>query len=449
MMNRFIIKTLGCKVNQSESESMAASLRREGFLEATADSGENGAGCGEDRVSVCIVNTCTVTEKASMQSRQAIRQAIRAYPDARIIVTGCYAQTQPEEIKKIKGVSIILPQENKQTVAASILPQVPEAAASGTGPWPDAISFSPEETRGRRTRAFLKIQDGCNAHCTYCIVPKARGKSRSMPESQVISNLRGLRRAGYLEVVLSGIHLGCWGLDFSPPSSLHVLLERIEALDIVPRIRLSSIEPGELSGEIIDLVAGSDSFCRHFHIPLQSGDDGMLRKMGRHYSRSFFMDLIGRIHEKIPDAAIGVDVLVGFPGETDEAFENTIDLIDSLPLSYLHVFPFSPRKSTPAYGMPDKVPIPVLKSRAAQMRKIGENKRKAFHEILVGQTVEVLVEGQCDNASGLFRGRTSNYVPVYLKSRLQGGNVFVKANVEKSFGNKGVLAVLTSSPDGL
>jgi len=344
-MNRFVIKTLGCKVNRSESDNLASAFRRKGLLELETDADKAAPGIPSDRVDVCVVNTCTVTEKASMQSRQAIRQAIRAYPHARIVVTGCYAQTQPEEILAIEGVSHVIPQQDKASVLTAVFSESRASECTGTltptSPWPDASAFSPEETRGSRTRTVLKVQDGCNAHCTYCIVPKARGKSRSMPTPRVISNLHALSRAGYQEVVLSGIHLGCYGLDFSPPSSLLALLENIDALGIMRRVRLSSIEPGELSDDIIDLVARSKAFCRHFHIPLQSGDDAVLRRMGRLYTRSFFGDIVQMVHARIPDAAIGVDVLVGFPGESDAAFENTFNLIDSLPVSYLHVFPFS------------------------------------------------------------------------------------------------------------
>jgi threonylcarbamoyladenosine tRNA methylthiotransferase MtaB len=268
-----------------------------------------------------------------------------------------------------------------------------------------------------------------------------------MPEAQVMSNLYGLNRAGYKEVVLSGIHLGCYGLDFSPPSSLFSLLAKIDRLNIMPRIRLSSIEPAELTDDILELVACRTAFCRHFHIPLQSGDDGILRKMGRHYTRSFFKDLVNKVHSRIPDAAIGVDVLVGFPGESDAAFENTFDLIQTLPVAYLHVFPFSPRKSTPAYGMPDKVSVAVVKARAARIRALGEEKRKKFYDSQVGRAVSVLVESTGDDAKGVCRGRTSNYVPVTIRNYSGEKNQFLRVMVEK-VERGGVLAAPTSSPAG-
>lgn len=454
--NRFVIKTLGCRVNRSESDSFASAFRSRGLQEFVPNAGDASSHDGLERVTVCVINTCTVTEKASMQSRQAIRQAIREYPEAKIVVTGCYAQTQPDDIQKIKGVSHIIPQQEKQSVLKAVFPDIVGklSASSGSGevapaapyPWADASAFSPEETRGNRTRAVLKIQDGCNSHCTYCIVPKARGKIRSMPKSQVISNLQGLKRAGYKEVVLSGIHLGNYGIDVSPPTTLFKLLGDIESLDIMDRVRLSSIEPGELSDDIINLVARSCAFCRHFHIPLQSGDNGILKKMGRSYTRDFFKDLILTVHSKIPDIAIGVDVMVGFPGESDAAFENTFRLIESLPVSYLHVFPFSPRKSTPAFDMPHKVPVSVIKERAARMRKLGELKRASFYKGLSGKVVTVLVEGIVDATAGISKGRTSNYVPVHITNYTGGKNVFVTAKVEGVLGNKGVLASPISFP---
>jgi threonylcarbamoyladenosine tRNA methylthiotransferase MtaB len=448
-MKQFVIKTLGCKVNQSESENISAALQREGFVAAVPDTDSCPKSSNSTNVSICIINTCTVTEKASTQSRQAIRQAIRAYPNARIVVIGCYAQTQPEEIRKIEGVNDVLCREEKHAIVSKLLPAIPETTPGiPPGLWPNAASFDMTGSLNRRTRFFLKIQDGCNAHCTYCIVPRARGTVRSMPEDLVLSNIRALHDAGIKEVVLSGIHLGCYGLDFSSPSSLLSILKKIDRLEIIPRVRISSIEPGELSDEIIDLVASSPRFCHHFHIPLQSGDDGVLRRMGRFYSRDFFRDLVLRVHDRIPDAAIGLDVLVGFPGESDTAFENTYDLVASLPLSYLHVFPFSPRKSTPAYDMDDKVPAAVIKSRAARMRALGEKKRLSFHDTLVGITADVLAESAQDADTGWTKARTTNYVPVFLKNYTGGANRIVSAEIVKNLGKKGVLATPISFPAG-
>lgn len=443
MTERFVIKTLGCKVNQSESETIAADFRRKGFLELTSSSADSDSHSEDDSAAVCVINTCTVTGKASMQSRQAIRKAIRDYPDARIIVTGCYAQVRPEEIRKIPGVHDVVLQEDKFQASTRILSGMPDSSASDADPWPDVSDT--EKTIGKRTRAFLKVQDGCNAHCTYCIVPKARGQSRSMPIDRVLSNLHRLDLNGYKEVVLAGIHLGCYGMDLSPAHSLFSLLERIDDLDIIHRIRLSSIEPQELSEAIIALVARSRKICRHFHIPLQSGDDEILKKMGRIYNRSFFKDLVARIHGMMPDAAVGLDVLVGFPGETNDAFENTFRLVESLPVSYLHVFPFSPRLNTPAYSMPDKVPAPLVKRRAGRMRELGADKKQRFYQKLVGRTMEVLVEGSMDNTGDSYRGRTTNYVPVFLKNYPGEKNDIISVKIDECLNDRGVIGTPISS----
>ncbi len=322
-MNKFTIITLGCKVNQYESEVIARELESEGWVQTH----EN------ETADLCIINTCTVTQKASMQSRQAIRQAIRSNPDTRTIVTGCYAQTEPDDIKKIKGVSDIIGHEDKHKIGNLKLE---------TGNWkPDnQVSSFKFQVSNSRTRPFLKIQDGCNTFALTALFPYARGRSRSMPFEDVLENIRQLKEAGFHEVVLTGIHLGCYGTDLSPGSSLSELLHRLHDSDRTDRIRLSSIEPHEVTDDIIELAAKSDTLCRHFHIPLQSGDDLILKRMHRPYTNAFFRGLITKIHEMIPDAGIGVDTLIGFPGETEEAFENTYATTAELPVTYLHVFPF-------------------------------------------------------------------------------------------------------------
>ncbi|MDD4071142.1 MAG: tRNA (N(6)-L-threonylcarbamoyladenosine(37)-C(2))-methylthiotransferase MtaB [Desulfobacterales bacterium] len=403
---KYQITTLGCKVNQCESEALAHHLSQSGWNSSQAD----------DQVNVCIINTCTVTQKASMQSRQAIRQAVRANPDALIIVTGCYAQTEPDAIRKIQGVDYIIGNSDKHNIPR-ILSGSLEAPASATCQCHDISTERrfqplPDISIGTRTRPFLKIQDGCNNFCTYCIVPFARGRSRSMPPEDVLSQIRKLKQSGYREVVLTGIHLGCYGLDLSPDTSLLSLIRRIEESGCIDRVRLSSIEPHELSPDIIRLVSVSEMFCRHFHIPLQSGDDRILKRMHRPYTRSFFKNLVFQIHELMPDAAIGVDTLIGFPGENPEAFENTYSLIQELPVSYLHVFPFSSRKNTPAARFPDKVPPGEIKNRCRLMRELGNRKKTRFLENLVGTQTRILVEEKTDTKTGLMKGMSSNYIPV-------------------------------------
>ncbi len=407
MPYKYHIITLGCKVNQCESEAIARSLDAAGWLPVSE----------EENADLCIVNTCTVTQRAAMQSRQTVRQMIRSHPRACIAVTGCYAQTEPEALKKISGVSYIIGHGHKHEIPERALSLVQKKPASPLTILSDVrqdqhFGQFPLTGFGDRTRPVLKIQDGCNAFCSYCIVPYARGRSRSMPAEDVLSSIRKLAQAGFRELVLSGIHVGCYGHDLMPKSSLYELLCRIEDLALMDRVRISSIEPHELTREMIRLIAGSERFCRHFHIPLQSGDDGILRKMGRPYTRDDFRQLILFIRDTLPDAAIGADTLIGFPGENDEAFENTFQLVRELPLSYLHVFPFSIRKGTAAADFSDQIPSAAVKKRCAQMRELGKEKKRIFYESFIGKTVEVLAENSRDTASGCLKGISSQYLSV-------------------------------------
>jgi threonylcarbamoyladenosine tRNA methylthiotransferase MtaB len=430
-MPKFKITTLGCKVNQAESESIAQELIESEWFPVQ----------DREAADVCIVNTCTVTQKASMQSRQAVRQAVRANPNARILVTGCYAQTAPEEIKAIAGVGGIVGHDEKQTISSML-------RAAGPGATDVAFSSCRDNCQNRdfkmmplaltppRTRPFLKIQDGCDAFCTYCIVPFARGRGRSMPLEKVLQRIHKLAETGYHEVVLCGIHLGAYGRDLSPAANLAGLLGRIQDSGRIDRVRLSSIEPPELTGEIIRTVAESDRFCRHFHTPLQSGDDGILKKMGRPYSRQTFHDLIVQVHESIPDAAVGVDTLIGFPGETEKAFENTYELIEDLPVSYLHVFPFSARPGTAAAKFAHKVQPETLKARCERMRRLGHRKRMNFFRKSIGKKMPVLVETKRDGSTGLLKGISSNYLPALIDAGDDLKNKIVDVRIEKLEGNR-------------
>ena len=409
-MPKFKITTLGCKVNQSESDAIARELVTSNCRPAQA----------RETVDFCIINTCTVTQKASMQSRQAIRQAIRANPDARIVVTGCYAQIDAGEIKRITGVDYIVDQKSKGEIIQLLNrnngnkcdgPVTVCSSELGDRTWDEPVGVNP----GNRTRPFLKIQDGCNSFCTYCIVPYARGRSRSMPLDEVMQNIKLLADTGFQEIVLTGVQLGQYGIDLQPGTSLTQLLNRIALQKPINRIRLSSIEPVELTDDIINIVAQTELFCRHFHIPLQSGDNEVLKQMHRPYSREFFRDLVMKIKTRIPGAAIGADTLIGFPGETAEAFENTYRLIEALPLSYLHVFPFSARPGTPASKFSNHLPPQVIKDRCRQMRELGKHKRHTFYDLHIGQSMNVLIESKRDAKTGLLKGISSNYVPVLVE----------------------------------
>jgi threonylcarbamoyladenosine tRNA methylthiotransferase MtaB len=428
-MPKFMTATLGCKVNQCESESIAQHLILSGWSQATK-------GVSTD---LCIINTCTVTHKASMQSRQAVRQAIRNNPGAKIIVTGCYAETEPEALIKIEGIHRIIGKNDKNRILEILNNEINyktdcsficKKEFSNDGFIPAPILRS-----GSRSRAFLKIQDGCDAFCSYCIVPYARGGCRSMPVERVIESITNLKTAGYREVVLSGIHIGRYGTDLTPKRGIYSLLSLINDLKIIDRIRLSSIEPNELTPEIIKLASDSDRFCRHFHIPLQSGDDNILKKMGRPYTSDFFKRIVKNILEKIPEASIGIDILVGFPGETDSAFQNTYALVEELPVSYLHVFPFSPRDRTPANSFPDRIPADIIKERCSRMRRLGSSKRQLFYQKSVGTVTDVLIEDKRDVSSGLLKGISSNYLSVLLQGENAKKNNIVKSTIDEIKGS--------------
>jgi threonylcarbamoyladenosine tRNA methylthiotransferase MtaB len=432
---KFKITTLGCKVNQSESESIARQLADSDMTQVGAD----------EQADIFIINTCTVTGKASMQSRQAVRQAIRSNPRADIVVTGCYAQTAPEEIRQIEGINTIVGHGEKHRIAEMVGSnncrrcESPESACRE-----HRFQQMPALGYGNRARPVLKIQDGCNALCTYCIVPSARGPSRSLTVEAAIEGITQLENAGYQEVVLTGIHLGCYGHDLNPPSDLLSLLKRIRDTRTIDRIRLSSIEPCEISSELIRFVAQTDSetarICPHFHIPLQSGDNDILRKMHRPYTREFFRRLVREIHRHVPNAALGVDVLIGFPGETEGAFKRTYSLIQELPVTYLHVFPFSPRKGTAAYNYPDRIPAAVVQQRCRKMRQIGNIKKSEFYNKFINKTLEVLIESNNTYFDGYVKGTSSNYIPVLVQSDPNLINSIIQVKVQQVDAKLNVIA---------
>ncbi|WP_457551143.1 tRNA (N(6)-L-threonylcarbamoyladenosine(37)-C(2))-methylthiotransferase MtaB [Desulfobacula sp.] len=407
-MKKFYIQTLGCKVNQYESNGIAASLEEQGWIKEDKKKGAD----------VFIINTCAVTSKASMQSRQAIRKIIRENPTARVIVTGCHAQTEHDQIKKIDQIDQIVCHKDKTRIANHITSicetNTPLSFKETDYSKKNLFLGFDHAVKGEMTRAYLKIQDGCDAFCTYCIVPYARGSSVSMPEKEIFQHLKELNNFGYKEVIITGIHTGRYGRDFKKKSSLLHLLEKINDEKPVYRIRLSSIEPGEINDGIINLAKKGHILCDHFHIPLQSGDDDILKKMKRPYDVAFFEDIIHKIHEKIPSAGIGVDTLIGFPSETKKQFKNMYELIEKLPISYLHVFPFSRRKGTPAYHFDNQVDPIIIKARCAKMRELDKIKRKAFITANLNKKLEGLVQNKPDTKTGLFKAITSNYLTIFL-----------------------------------
>ncbi len=410
-MKKFYIETLGCKVNQYESDGISLDLESRGWKK----------GNKKEKADLFIVNTCAVTSKASMQSRQAIRKLIRENPDAKVIVTGCHAQTEPEQIKKIEDVDQIVCHKDKLRIGDFIS----EDSVENNIPLFKKVDHTSNNSfngfdhtvTGSMTRAYLKIQDGCNSFCTYCIVPYARGSSVSMAERDIFENFNELHSKGFKEVILTGIHTGLWGRDLKKKSSLSTLLEKINETKPVSRIRLSSIEPGEITERLIALATQDNILCDHFHIPLQSGDDEILRKMKRPYNSTLFEKVIHKIHKKLPFAGIGVDILIGFPSESDEQFENTYNLIEKLPISYLHVFPFSARKGTPAYDFDNKVDAKAIKDRCNRMRKLSQIKRQSFIEKNMNRKLQGLVQHKVDLKTGLLKAVTSNYLTLFLDDK--------------------------------
>jgi threonylcarbamoyladenosine tRNA methylthiotransferase MtaB len=344
------------------------------------------------------------------------RRAVRSCPRSLIVVTGCYSQVEPKAFDKMEGVCLLGNKEKGQI--PDLLPRLQRGELPRL-----QISDIQEETTfwdvplysfRHHTRAFLKIQDGCHERCSYCIVPYARGPSRSLVPDQVIKHLKALKEKGFKEVVLTGIHMGAYGLDLVPSSSLKELLSKLEKEETPGRIRLSSVEPMDFSPDLISLLSQSKKICPHLHIPIQSGEDEILHKMNRSYDCSFISDLIRELHRRIPMLAIGADVIIGFPGETEEKFHHTYEFIRSLPFSYLHVFPFSKRKGTPASSFPQQVNEALIKKRSETMRELGKEKRQAFYRRFLLQELDVLVEGRREGETERWKGLSRNYVSVLL-----------------------------------
>ncbi|MCK5543044.1 MAG: tRNA (N(6)-L-threonylcarbamoyladenosine(37)-C(2))-methylthiotransferase MtaB [Desulfobacterales bacterium] len=402
-MKTFYIKTLGCKVNRYESDGIATELINYGFKKTkTMHDAE-----------ICIINTCTVTSKAGMQSRQAIRKITNSNPSSKIIVTGCHAQIEPELIKAIENVDEIIGHNNKFHISDTINKSLP---IPNSNRYNDTTFKSFKHlVKGEMTRAYLKIQDGCNSYCSYCIIPYARGKSRSMPENEIITNLKQLYLNGFNEAILTGIHIGAWGLDFTKKSTFSRLLQNIMMEKTIPRIRISSIEPNELTDDIINFAKDNTRLCDHFHIPLQSGDDEILKKMERPYNTKFFKNLIVKINKKLPRVSLGIDVIAGFPGETRDHFEKTYSFIKDLEISYLHVFPYSPRKGTKAYEFSDKVDISEIKSRCSFLRKLSNEKKNEFESKMINKNFKAVIQTKRDKKTNLLKATTSNYLSVLVK----------------------------------
>ena len=421
----FRVITLGCKVNQYESNCLEKRLKDSGWIPADKD----------QKADLMVINTCIVTQRASYQSRQAIRKAIRENPGCIAAAVGCYGQAFPDELAGIDGISIIAGNGNKLGLA-DILHEAPQGCGPHIIPGifssKDSFDYFPSRALSDRTRATLKIQDGCDSFCSYCIVPFARGPVRSLEPSKVMKALHALCEEGYKEVVLTGIHLSRYGADQRDGTSLKTLLVMIQKEELPLRIRLSSLEPNEVDPVLIEMMGSGSNICRHLHLPLQSGDDTVLMRMNRHYTSGDFATLVRLIHEKIPLAAIGLDVISGFPGEDDNAYKNTFSFIADLPVSYLHVFPYSPRKGTAAAGFPGQVNQKIIKDRATALRELGEKKREIFHRSCVGEEFSVITKGRHPREKDMAAGMSDNYLNIIFPSSRLLKNTLVNVRVIES-----------------
>ncbi len=396
-MTEFFLHSFGCRATQADGAVIERRLAEKGWLPAASARDAD----------VIVLNTCTVTAAADQDARAAIRRVHRENPDAKILVTGCYAQRAPQEVAALPGVTWVVGNSHKHLV-----PEI--AAGHGSGhfvPLENLALSAPAFTVigdlfahtelvaaplfaagdiAEKTRPNLKVQDGCNNRCSFCVIPSVRGQSRSLHAERVIEEVNALSVAGYREIVLSGINLGQWGREFQPQQRFEDLLLSLLEFTTIQKIRISSVEPMDWSDRLIALVAGSPRIAKHAHVPLQSGSDRILRRMHRRYRPWHYAEKIRKIREAMPDAAIGADVMVGFPGETDELFEESRSFIEHLPFTYLHVFTYSSRPGTPSAAMPDQVPVEIARRRNRVLRELAARKNLEFRRSFVGRTLDVI-----------------------------------------------------------
>jgi threonylcarbamoyladenosine tRNA methylthiotransferase MtaB len=449
-VTEFFLQSFGCRATQADGAILERQLAAKGLVRAA---------CARE-ADLVVLNTCTVTAAADQDARAAIRRLHRENPDAKILVTGCYAQRAPQEVAALPGVTWVVGNSHKHLVA--------EIAATSTRTRPDFIPvetvalsapafaligdvFAHTEAHteliaapvfagekiAEKTRPNLKVQDGCNNRCSFCIIPSVRGQSRSMPLERVIDDARALAAAGYREIVLTGINLGQWGRDFQPQRRfvdlLRLLLERTD----IEKLRISSVEPMDWSDELIALVAGSARIAKHAHVPLQSGSDVVLRRMHRRYRPWHYAEKLRKIREAMPDAAIGADVMAGFPGETNELFEESCSFIEHLPFTYLHVFTYSSRPGTRSADMPGQVPVHVARERNRVLRELATRKNLEFRRNFLGKTLEVITLQSGDEGST--EALSDNYLKVRILGRHEANRV-MRVTIRET-GDEGLVAV--------
>ncbi len=435
---KFHIATFGCRTNQADSAALRDDFLSQGYLE-TPDWRE---------ARIIVVNSCTVTHRSDQQVRQLARKFSRGNPGARIIVTGCYAQRDPQQLARIPGIGAVVGNTHKHQIveiAGTDLdnqrvspPRYDDIARIYRDDFQKvrALDSTAATRPGPRTRPFVKIQDGCDSKCSYCIIPLVRGPSRSVPAGQLLQQVRELVQLGFKEVVLTGIHLGTYGRYLEPRFSLDRLLARLMEIPGLARVRLSSIEPMELSQRVLRLASESPKLAPHFHICLQSGSDSILKRMKRPYSISRFERMVSEIHSSLPDAAIGTDVIVGFPGETDEDHEQTRAFVERMPFTYLHVFPYSDRPGTQATHLEQKVDPQVKQQRGRELRQISEEKNKAFRRRFLGRSLSVLT--LTEQQAGMRDALSANYLKAQVPASVP-ANQIVSGLVTEEQGNVLVL----------
>lgn len=401
-MKKVAFYTLGCKLNYSETSTISRMFESKGYQKVEFT----------DKPDIFIINTCSVTDNADKKCRKVVREAKSISPDAYVAIIGCYAQLKPEEISRIEGVDAVLGAAEKfrliELLDGFVKPVKPQIFATEVQ---EAKTFVSGYSMGDRTRTFLKLQDGCNYHCSFCTIPLARGKSRSDLFEHILTQARIIAATEVKEVVLTGVNLGDVGIvDGKRQYRFFDVVKALDRTEGIERFRISSIEPNLLTDEIIDFVAGSQRFAPHFHLPLQSGSDKILRLMRRRYLRQLYQDRVQHIKTVMPHACIGVDVITGFPGETDQDFLDTYEFLNGLDVSYLHVFTYSERANTPAIELPDPVPVAVRNERTRMLRILSDKKRRHFYEQNIGRQATVLFEQDVEH--GLMHGFTENYVRV-------------------------------------
>jgi len=432
ILKRVAYCTFGCRLNQYDTETVRTLLERDGGWRTVS---------AREDADVYVVNTCSVTARADATARKAIRRIHKQHPEARIVVTGCYAQRAPQELAGLDGVSLVVGAADRARIVDLVGSSDNNGARVAVSPVSEAKRFLdvPITEMMEHSRAYVKVQEGCNESCSFCIVPQTRGASRSRRPESVLEQVRALVDGGYEEIVVTGVHVGDYGLDL--PEGRRILtglIREILAVRGLERFRLSSIEPSSITDELIDLMASEPRFARHFHIPFQSGSDEILERMNRRYTAQAFAGIIRKIAARIPGCGIGADVICGFPGETEAHFQQTFDQLVELPITYLHPFTYSVRPGSAAEAFGDRVPGEVKKRRTQSLKRLTRDKNRRFREQHVGKSVEVLLESGRRGGPGRATGLTDNYVRVELSGESGGGLEAVRITGVTEDGLEGV-----------